>query len=338
MHKILVVDDEKKALVIAKKALGRDGYEILTSEHPDDALEIVEAKAPIAVVMSDERMPGMRGTEFLEQVKNLSPHTTRILMTGFYDKELLEKAVNKGGIFRFLQKPLDMKAVQKVVKEGIELYEESLASVAKTAALNKLHKEKAEFETTTEDMTGQISLLKKSTKFIIGVFAAMIVAAVGIYFISEMVRQKALIEKSETVGHWILYPNGTTQDTRTGLMWLVQDFRNIENRQPRGWQGAMDWAKRMSLKKHAGYSDWRVPTMAEYEKIYDPDRTRLAYDKKIDFPVGYPKVFANGGGYGAWSSQLSGQNKALYFFFIGGYERKANLLYDNPAMSVRLVR
>ena len=94
----------------------------------------------------------------------------------------------------------------------------------------------------------------------------------------------------------------------------------------------------MNAKRFGGYSDWRVPTILEYKMTFDSDRTRLAFDKNKDYPVGYPKVFQDGGGYGFWAIDEVKGNSAKYFFFAGGYDKTAPKDYNSPTMSVRLVR
>jgi len=94
----------------------------------------------------------------------------------------------------------------------------------------------------------------------------------------------------------------------------------------------------MNAKRFGGYRDWRVPTIAEYKMTFDTDRVRLAFDKNKDYPVGYPKAFQDGGGYGFWAIDVVGDHSAKYFFFAGGYEKTAAKDYNSPTMSVRLVR
>ena len=338
MHKVLVVDDEKKILVLAKKFLGKEGYQVITSADPIEALDIIENQGPIAVILTDERMPNMRGTEFLKKVKTHSPCTSRILTTGQFDRELLEKAVNDGEIFRFLKKPLDMKAVKDTITEGIEQYEEQLKPKKLAQKIKKLAQEKEKIAADTEGLADEISLLRKSKKLLIGILALVVLGVAGFSFMVKQAQIGELESNSKKVGSWIVYSNATARDTRTDLLWMIYDFRNLNLRQPHSWDEAMEWAEEMNAKKQAGYSDWRVPTIEEYAGTYDPERTRLAYDKKEKYKVGVPKVFANGGGYAFWSSQPKGLHKARYFFFIGGYERTAEKTYDNPSISVRLVR
>ena len=102
-YKILVVDDEKKVLVVARKVLRNAGYEVDICDSPLEAIEIVANHGPIAVIISDNRMPHMRGTELLEKIRNISPNTVRVLTTAYYDNQLVSDAVNRGQAFRFLK-------------------------------------------------------------------------------------------------------------------------------------------------------------------------------------------------------------------------------------------
>ena len=99
-------------------------------------------------------------------------------------------------------------------------------------------------------------------------------------------------EAGEKIGDFLKYANGTALDTRTNLMWMTQDFRNLEGRAPKDWDEAMAWALKMNVQRYGGYSDWRVPTDAEYKTLYDPRRSKKSYAQK---PVGYPEAFEDGG-------------------------------------------
>ena len=112
-----------------------------------------------------------------------------------------------------------------------------------------------------------------------------IVGAVGL--------TRAADAAEEKIGDFLKYANGTALDTRTNLMWMTQDFRNLEGRAPKSWDEAMAWADKMNQQRYGGYSDWRVPTDAEYKALYDPRRSKRSYAKE---PVGYPEAFEDGGG------------------------------------------
>jgi putative ABC transport system substrate-binding protein len=163
-------------------------------------------------------------------------------------------------------------------------------------------------------------------------FVAML-GALGLPSISTAV-------PGEKIGDFFKYANGTALDTRTNLMWMTQDFRNLEGRAPKTWEEAMAWVEKMNQQRYGGYSDWRVPTEEEYKTLYDPRRSKMSYAKQ---PVGYPEAFEDGGGEWFWTSEK-------YAYLRGGYGeansfdfRRGNVLrrFTNATqgeLSIRLVR
>ena len=123
-HKVLVVDDEEQI----GKAIGRilKGKEIehVFANSGESALEIIKkTKKPFSLIIADQRMPGMQGTEFLEHAKALIPDTIRFLMTGYSEMETIINAVNKGAIQRYISKPWEHDDLVKAINSGIKLYE-----------------------------------------------------------------------------------------------------------------------------------------------------------------------------------------------------------------------
>ncbi len=104
----------------------------------------------------------------------------------------------------------------------------------------------------------------------------------------------AALERQDVIqGSFRIHHNGTVTDTRTHLMWMTDDFRTMEGRAVRSWQEARRWAKKMNQQGSGGHSDWRVPTVKEYQQIYDRGRPRRSYK---GHRLGWPSVFENGGG------------------------------------------
>ncbi len=337
-YKILVVDDEKKILIVARKIFRSAGYDVEVCLNPEEAAEIVANRGPVAVLFADDRMPGMRGTELLEQVKRVSPSTVRVLTTAYYDQQLIEDIVNKGEAFRFVKKPIDFNKVLKVIRECVEQYEVNRKSLDFQNSIKNLTHDKHTLKEETEELSQKISKLKKKITMVMALAVLVIGAAAVFNFYGEFQRQEILRETSVTLGDWIVYDNGTALDSVNRLMWMTQDFRNIERRYPASWEEARDWVQLMNAKRFGGYRDWRVPAIEEYKLTFDSDRTRLAFDKNKDYPVGYPKAFQDGGGYGYWAMDEVGDESAKYFFFAGGYDKTAPKDYSSPTMSVRLVR
>jgi hypothetical protein len=260
------------------------------------------------------------------------------LTTAYYDQQLIEDIVNKGEAFRFVKKPIDFNKVLKVIQESVDRYEINLKSQVFHDSIKSLTQENDALKDAAEETSRDNSKLKnKITAIIAGTFLILGVAAV-FNFYGEYQRQEILKETSITLGDWIVYDNDTALDSANNLVWMTQDFRIIERKYPTSWQEARDWVQTMNAKRFGGYRDWRVPTIAEYKMTFDPDRIRLAFDQNKDYPVGYPKAFQDGGGYGFWAIDEVGEEAAKYFFFVGGYDKTAPKDYNSPTMSVRLVR
>jgi signal transduction histidine kinase/ActR/RegA family two-component response regulator len=117
---ILYVDDERENLRTFELGFRRE-FSIFTASCAEEALEIINEK-PVAIVLSDQKMPGMPGTEFLSRVAELDPKTVRILVTAFGDASTLEDAINSGSIYRFIPKPWIPEEMRLTVRRGIEVY------------------------------------------------------------------------------------------------------------------------------------------------------------------------------------------------------------------------
>ena len=120
-HKVLLVDDDANVLHAFKRQL-RKQFFIETASSPERGLEVLKKYGPYAVVVSDLRMPGMDGNEFLSRVKRLSPATVRMLLTGYADFQAALKAINSGHIFRLLTKPCPPDTLADAITSGIEEY------------------------------------------------------------------------------------------------------------------------------------------------------------------------------------------------------------------------
>jgi diguanylate cyclase (GGDEF)-like protein len=116
---LLFVDDEPNILKTLRLIFEDDSYIIYTATSGKDALEIL-AKTPIQVIISDQRMPNMTGTEFLTQVKSLYPKTVRIILSGFSDFDALKDAINNGAIYKFINKPWDIDALRTLVRDAFQ--------------------------------------------------------------------------------------------------------------------------------------------------------------------------------------------------------------------------
>lgn len=117
---VLCVDDEPGVLAALKRVLRSEGVAVITVPSGVQALEVMESM-PVDLVISDMRMPGMDGAQLLEQIRLKWPETVRILLTGHSDAASTVAAVNRGRIFRYLQKPWDDGELVDSVREGLDL-------------------------------------------------------------------------------------------------------------------------------------------------------------------------------------------------------------------------
>ena len=120
--RVLFVDDEPNLLASIRRQL-RKTVDIHTATSGDEALGMLGELGPFALVVSDMRMPGMTGAELLTRVRELSPDTVRMILSGQADLESTIAAVNDGHIFRFITKPCSEEALRTAVAAGIEQYE-----------------------------------------------------------------------------------------------------------------------------------------------------------------------------------------------------------------------
>jgi len=120
-YKILIVDDEPANLRTLER-LFSDQYEVITAASGIEALELLVAH-DIALILSDQRMPGMTGIEFLMKAAALRGQTVRIILTGYTDVETLVEAVNSGVVYKYITKPWSNNDLRQNVLRGLEYYE-----------------------------------------------------------------------------------------------------------------------------------------------------------------------------------------------------------------------
>ena len=118
---ILLVDDEASILKAINRLLRNEGYIIKTATSGAEALQSIRAgDVPVALIISDQRMPEMSGAQFLEQAKCLAPDAIRFLLTGYSDMTAVVEAVNKGEIHRYLTKPWNDDELLQAVRQALD--------------------------------------------------------------------------------------------------------------------------------------------------------------------------------------------------------------------------
>ena len=119
--RLLIVDDEV-AILETMTFTFEDDYEVFTSPSATEALALLEKHGPVAVVISDQRMPEMTGVEFLSRVFKRSPATQRIILTGFADMSAIIRAINDGHVYAYITKPWEPDHLKQVVRRAAEHY------------------------------------------------------------------------------------------------------------------------------------------------------------------------------------------------------------------------
>jgi class 3 adenylate cyclase len=115
---VLLVDDEPRVLDSLEALLAMD-HRVLRADRPEAALDRLREE-DVAVVLSDQRMPGMTGTELLARSRDIAPGTVRILLTAFTDTDAMMESINAAGVYHFLLKPWEPQELRHVVARAVE--------------------------------------------------------------------------------------------------------------------------------------------------------------------------------------------------------------------------
>jgi diguanylate cyclase (GGDEF)-like protein/PAS domain S-box-containing protein len=119
---LLVLDDDANFLSLLERELRADGYPLLLTGNPQQALELL-ARHDVGVVLCDQRMPGMNGAEFLGKVRAMYPHTVRIMCSGYPDFEAAQAAINVGAVYKFVGKSASLAELRAVLREAFTVPE-----------------------------------------------------------------------------------------------------------------------------------------------------------------------------------------------------------------------
>jgi DNA-binding NtrC family response regulator len=117
---VVIVDDEEMVLTSLRSFLTLEtDYEVQTFNSPRKALENIRS-APVDLVISDYLMPEMNGIDLLAEVKKVQPYATRVLLTGYADKENAIKAINEVGLYQYIEKPWQNDELKLIIQNGLE--------------------------------------------------------------------------------------------------------------------------------------------------------------------------------------------------------------------------
>jgi serine phosphatase RsbU (regulator of sigma subunit)/FixJ family two-component response regulator len=119
--KLLVVDDEKDNLDLLYRTFRRD-FQVYKAESAIEALAVLDKHGEMGIIISDQRMPEMNGTEFLSKTVDRFPDTIRVLLTGYTDVEDLVDAINSGQVFKYISKPWNPEELKTIVQQAADTY------------------------------------------------------------------------------------------------------------------------------------------------------------------------------------------------------------------------
>jgi signal transduction histidine kinase len=120
-HTILVVDDEVDVVTSVQDLLRLD-YRVLGATRAQEGLQLIH-DLEVHIVMTDQRMPGMSGVEFLRRVREQQPDAVRLLFTGYADIKAVIDAINQGNVFRYVTKPWDPDELQSIIRQAADQYD-----------------------------------------------------------------------------------------------------------------------------------------------------------------------------------------------------------------------
>jgi two-component system NtrC family sensor kinase len=139
--RILCVDDEKNVLRALERLFLDDDYEVIAVQSGSEGLEMLRNVSPVHLVISDYRMPGMNGVDFLKEVCNGWPTTVRIVLSGYADTAAIVSAINEGQIYKFIPKPWNDDELKVTVANAIERYFLFKKNLELTSQLTKKNEE-----------------------------------------------------------------------------------------------------------------------------------------------------------------------------------------------------
>ncbi len=190
---VIFVDDEENILRALQRLFGEEEFEVLTAVSGEEAKKILAARDDVAVLVSDQRMPGMSGVELLAHARQQAPLAVRILLTGYADINAAMDSINKGGIYRYITKPWQDEELLQTVRTAFQHYHLLKENIRLNALVKKqnaeLKKWSGELEVMVQEQTEELQHsydhLKKLNKRQRATFKATIASMAGLLEIRD---------------------------------------------------------------------------------------------------------------------------------------------------------
>jgi CheY-like chemotaxis protein len=221
-RRILVVDDEAENLEVLA-ALIEDEFQVSKATSGQAALDLLKPGDPFAVVISDQRMPGMTGIELLAEFERRSPQTVRMMLTAYSDLGPLIAAVNDGSVYRFFLKPWNPDEMRSAITDAVWLHS---AQAALNQLVDLLGQRKRDLQATLENLQRvQGELLAAERMTTVGRFSAGIAHNVR-NSLTVMMNLLELVQQNP-VGNRVVASAQRAFQTLDALLRLVNDVNNL---------------------------------------------------------------------------------------------------------------
>ena len=180
---ILCVDDEENVLHALKRLLRKEDYRLFTASSGAEGLETLKQN-DVHLIISDQRMPEMSGTEFLARVKEAYPDTIRIVLTGYTEVDSITESINKGNIYKFFLKPWNDQNLKLEIKQALKQYDLIEANkmlhekvLKKNQELNSVNQN---LETVVEERTRDLEIQNQALELSRAILEDLPVPIIGI--------------------------------------------------------------------------------------------------------------------------------------------------------------
>ncbi|HHO75397.1 MAG TPA: response regulator [Deltaproteobacteria bacterium] len=197
--RILCVDDEENVLKSLKRIFLDEDYEIITAVSGEEGLRIMQEQDSIQLVISDYRMPGMDGVEFLRKIYDNWPDTIRIVLSGYADTASVVDAINEGHIYKFIPKPWNDDELKVNVLNAVERYTLRMKNQQLTEKLQEANDElqiiNQNLETLVENRTAEVMFQLQALQISQNILDALPMAVIGMDMDGLIVQSNRCVEK-----------------------------------------------------------------------------------------------------------------------------------------------
>lgn len=162
---VLVVDDEQNILRALARLLIDEDFPLYTANSGERGLELLRSSEHVGLIISDQRMPGMMGTEFLARARDLAPEALRIMLTGYADIQATIDAINKGGAYRYITKPWNDEELLQIIRDALQIFSLAQENKRLSATVQRQNVELSEWNSRLKSkVLQQTAQLRKKNK------------------------------------------------------------------------------------------------------------------------------------------------------------------------------